>query len=494
MKAPTLLLSLALASLMGATATAAPGEVGAEAPDEIWVASYDGPASIDDRPLDMDVAPDGGRVYVTGQSAGASLDYATVAYDPATGAQVWEARYDAGAYEYASALTVSPGGGRVYVTGRSKGSDDNGIFDYATVAYDAETGAEIWVARYDGPEHGADSAATVETSPDGSRLYVTGWSLGANDANDFATVAYDAATGAELWVTRYDGPSAEADEAFGLAVGPEGTRIYVTGRTKRPGSDRDYATIAYNATTGAPVWVSFFTSPGERHESPATVRVSPNGARVYVTGGATYSGTGRDFITVAYDALTGDQVWAVRYDGPKSETDTARALVLSPDGSTLYVSGRSIWFKRNGDSSALQPDECPWCPHIRAGTWDYATVAYDASTGAQLWVARLHEGKDADSSPSLAVAPDGSRLYLAGIRGTYPYTGREADDYVTVSYNAATGAKVWMDMYDGTANDYDTADAIAISPDGSRLFVTGRSTRLVGGRDITTIAYDLTPG
>ena len=53
-------------------------------------------------------------MFVTGQSKGAtpdtdSSDYLTAAYNAATGAQLWTARYNGpGTYDYAQAVAVSP--------------------------------------------------------------------------------------------------------------------------------------------------------------------------------------------------------------------------------------------------------------------------------------------------------------------------------------------------------------------------------------------------
>ena len=47
----------------------------------------------------------------------------------------------------------------MYVTGRSVGSGTN--LDYATVAYDAATGDQGWVARYDGPANGEHVQAKI---------------------------------------------------------------------------------------------------------------------------------------------------------------------------------------------------------------------------------------------------------------------------------------------------------------------------------------------
>src|SRR5437867_4313849 len=66
----------------------------------------------------------------------------------------------------------------------------------------------LGVAIYDGGDD--DAASDVVVSPDGSHVYVTGWSgsstpPGSYPNYDYATVAYDVATGTQSWVARYDG-------------------------------------------------------------------------------------------------------------------------------------------------------------------------------------------------------------------------------------------------------------------------------------------------
>src|SRR5262249_6186918 len=62
----------------------------------------------------------GDAVYVTGSSdanSAISPDYATIAYNAATGATLWVSRYNGYSNDYAAAVTVSPGGDAAYVTG-----------------------------------------------------------------------------------------------------------------------------------------------------------------------------------------------------------------------------------------------------------------------------------------------------------------------------------------------------------------------------------------
>jgi hypothetical protein len=75
----------------------------------------------------------------------------------------------------------------VYVTGASRGRHSG--LDYATIAYNAATGARQWIHRYNGPGNGNDEALSVAASPGGRTVYVTGYSTGAASGQDYGTIA-----------------------------------------------------------------------------------------------------------------------------------------------------------------------------------------------------------------------------------------------------------------------------------------------------------------
>jgi hypothetical protein len=90
---------------------------------------------------------------------------------------------------------VSPDSATVIVTGSRTDAPDQPVDqDYATVAYDALTGAHLWTRRYDGPSNGEffpiDAGRALVISPDGSTAFVTGGSAGTTTRRDYATVAY----------------------------------------------------------------------------------------------------------------------------------------------------------------------------------------------------------------------------------------------------------------------------------------------------------------
>ena len=376
----------------------------------VWTQLYNGPGNDNDSASSVAVSPDGSKVFVTGTSlgSGTSSDYATIAYDAATGQSLWVRRYDGlGQSDTAKAVAVSPDGFKVIVTGWSYGPDTSA--GYATVAYDAATGQSLWTRRYNGPVWmGIDVAFSLAVSPDGSRVFVTGWSdpIGFGLSADYGTIAYDAATGQPQWTQIYNGPDNGFDGAFSVAVAPDGSRVFVTGRSAGSGTSGDYATIAYDAATGQRLWTKRYNGPGNGSDQADSVAVSPDGSKVFVTGSSPGSGSSGDYATIAYDAATGQPLWTKRYNGPGNGSDLALALAVNPD--MVLVTGYST------GSGTLQ---------------DYATISYDAATGQPQWTRRYNgRGNGSDEASSLAVSPDGSEVIV---------TGSSDADYVTIAYSTA---------------------------------------------------------
>jgi outer membrane protein assembly factor BamB len=341
---------------------------------------------------------------VTGYSfdPNTSYDYATVAYDAASGTQRWVARYNGpgNGDDVAYGLAVSRGGATVFVTGYT--SRSNSSKDYATVAYDAATGTQRWAARYKGPGNGDDVPYAVAVGGGGASVFLTGYSAGSNTSFDYATVAYDAASGTRRWVARYDGPGNGNDGAFALAVSLDGVAV-VTGYDWS-GTSFDYATVAYDAANGAQRWVARYNGPGNIDDIATAVGAAPDGATLFVTGYSAGSNTSFDAATVAYDAANGAQRWVARYNGPGNGDDGMYALGVGRHGRTVFVTGYS-----SGSNASF----------------DYATVAYDAVSGTQRRVAKTGPG----SATALGISPEGTALFVTGSVGT------PISDYGTIAYS-----------------------------------------------------------
>ena len=401
----------------------------------LWAARHDGPTEWSDRAYSIALSPDGSRVFVTGaesRKVGNTEvgDFATVAYTATTGAEEWVARYDAGGHDRAAKVVAD--GSRLYVTGSSQGS--SGAGEYATASYDQATGREVWVARYADPAAFGATPTGLATSPDGSRVFVTGSEVldADGESSAFATVAYDAASGSPEWVARSTGPGGGRDQASAVAV--DATRVFVTGGSPGAGGDSDYATVAYDAGTGDELWGSRYDA-ALRSDVPAALAVGPGG--VYVTGSsldapsdgieATVSPFRTDALTVAYDAASGEQAWEQRFASSAHHTkETGVAIALSPDGGRVVVGGYTMPASGGeptnpttfGGCSSSKGDEGSIAGSDRMGS--FLTISYGASTGAQEWYATFnastdnHAAVESGEASALAISPDGTRVYVAG--------------------------------------------------------------------------------
>jgi len=278
-------------------------------------------------------------VFVTGYATGTDFetDYVTMAYDAASGSPLWQRRYDGPVHreDDAHVIAVSPNGSTVFVSGDSDGPT---AFDMATVAYDAATGSPIWLARETGVPDSATVPAGMTVSPDGSKVFITATSGATFVGEDFITVAYDAASGSRIWFERYDGPPGDSDAATDLAVSPDGSKVFVTGSSY--GVHRsDFATLAYDAATGEGLWIARYNDPANGYDDPFSMAVSPDGFRVFVAGKVSRDKSSFVMATVAYDAESGSIVWARRYHDFAHISNNAYSVSAAPDGSNVYVSG-----------------------------------------------------------------------------------------------------------------------------------------------------------
>ncbi len=369
--------------------------------NELWAARYNGPGNYFDYAVAIAVDSDG-NVYVTGYGRGdaTQVDYATVKYD-SDGNELWVARYNGpGNFKDDARALAVDSNGNVYVTGKSDG--DGTQEDYATVKYDSD-GNELWVARYNSPANGWDSAYALAVDSDGN-VYVTGVSSGYGTGPDYATVKYDS-DGNEQWVARYNGPGNSWDLAYALAIDSD-ANVHVTGESQGDGTNYDYATVKYD-TDGTELWVARYNGPGNGTDWAKALAIDSAG-NVYVTGYSDGDGTFEDYATVKYDT-DGTELWVARYNGPGNELDWAHAIAVDSDGN-VYVTGVS-----DGDSGSRSQD--------------YATVKY-YSDGNEHWVARYNGPANfGDLARAIAIDSAGNAYVTGESQGDG--TGY---DYATIKY------------------------------------------------------------
>lgn len=367
------------------------------------------------------------------------------------GTRLWAARFDGGSTRSATATGVatSPNGATAYVTGLTTLGGLTPMNAYDTVAYNAATGAVRWVARFHGinGRHAAGNPA-IAVSPDGSKVFVFGHFLnrGGGFRGEFMMLAYDAATGHQLWSTFGQCTL----PARAVVVSPDSSTVYATGS-----NFNGYCTVAYNAATGAVRWQAAYQTGQFIHPTASSLALSPDGSALFVTGTAG---------TVAYTASTGSQLWADHYKQRWRRSNNH--VAVSPDGSTVFVAGAS-------KLPATAPEH-------------FLTVAYNAGTGAQLWATQASPSSFDSFPNSIAVSPDGSKVFVAGAALT---NGTLLGQYVTIAYNAGTGTPVWVRHSANSGGNFATLPSLALSPDGSAVFLAGSSQEANGQFGYQVIAY-----
>jgi hypothetical protein len=212
---------------------------------------------------------------------------------------------------------------------------------------------------------------------------------------DYGTIAYDAATG-----RRRGAPATQRRQRPGPRhlISPSDV-VYVTaGVCRRP------------ATTTPPSPTTATGKPGvARHNgapartSSLTIAVSRTASR-YITGGSHGKTSRIDFATVGHNAATGKQLWAGRYNGPANLNDSGAGIAVSPDNATVVVTGGS-----KGKAGQYDPD--------------WATIAYNAKTGAGRWTKRYGRASTADISTAVIIDPGAGTVYVTGLVGGFKEDG-----------------------------------------------------------------------
>lgn len=367
---------------------------------------------------------------------------ATAAAPPAVHAQchdfrqaLFEGQGGVSGLENPVAVAASPDGRHVYVAGLM--GDSVAVFEH-----DPLTDSLEWVdVVVDGVEgvDGLDGASSIALSPDGRHVYATG-----EIGGSVVVFSRDAATGVLGFVEVRESPAVGIDHLDGatdVEVSPDGRHVYVAGR-----NDDAIAVFSRNATSGS---LGFLGGPRDGVggvdglDGATSLAVSADGRHVYA------AGLDDDAVAVfARDAGTGALAFVEsQRDGVGAVEGLAAAIAVSlaPDGSRLYLAG--------ADDDAV------------------AVFDRDPATGALSFVGSWADGAGGvdglDAVNDVLVSPDGLWVHAAGY----------LDDAVAVFARNALGVALGFReaVLDGVG-DVDGlrgASALAASPEGDRLYVTG---------------------
>jgi 6-phosphogluconolactonase (cycloisomerase 2 family) len=337
------------------------------------------------------------------------------------------------------AVAVSPDGRNVYAVGPS--SDTLAVF-----ARDAATGALTQLETQKDGFGGVDGlagASALVVSPDGAHVYVVGM-------RDDAVAAFvrDPETGALTFLEAQKEGTAGVEGlryARAIAISPDGAFLYAAGQL----SDA-IAVFKRNGLTG---WLTFVevqrqgTRGVDGIAGPLALAVSPDGAHLYAASGD------QSAVTVfARDKATGRlTLREVEADqGNDLGISGIHSVAVSPDGDFVYATGQNddavAIFRRNRRTGMLTFTE------VVAQGLDGVDGLYGA-----LWV---------------TVSPDGKRVYVAST----------IDNAVAAfDRDRKTGGLTFLQKAKGAPGRDCLAFArgVAVSPDGTGVYVAGASSNAV---------------
>jgi DNA-binding beta-propeller fold protein YncE len=426
----------------------------------------------------------------------------------------WLAREFGHGPDTSAGMAMSPNGSVVFVAAASSGR-------FGVAAHDTATGAALWSVHVPrAPRDLAEFAEAMTVSPDGARVFVTGDAEETVDTRSIVTVALDASTGALVWRSRVSVGQGNQAIPNGLAIAPDGSRLYViAARSGAGGSDFwDYLTAAVDTSDGSTQWKATFAGKAGRADIPRGVGVSPDGARVFVTGTSIGVSTGRDIVTVAYAAAAGHRAWLSRTGGPLD--DEAAGLAVTPDAKFVYVSGtlrantpdadvmtvvlgtdgggtiRRLRFDSGAEDVAKAVTVTGDGAHafvVGESDGDFVTLSYGVARDP-LWTAMFGRAGLTDAAAAVATSPDGARVYVAGRseNGVFSCEGDVIGAvYAIVAYDAAGGHEAWSATYKGESKrDPDSATSVAVGSAGGSVFVSGTSDEgCRSAPEVATLAY-----
>lgn len=221
------------------------------------------------------VADANGNVYVHGYADEGNYDYVTIKYN-SSGRQ-WVRTYDHGndyEYVYDGELVKVDGAGNVYAGGHTYVSGN--YYDFLVVSY-TPSGTLRFASTYNGPYDYYDYCYGMDVDPSGNS-YLTGYGYTSSSSSyDYIVASFDT-NGNFRWANNYHNYSYD----YGRSVAYGAGRVYVTGYSYGSGTYYDVATVAFDAATGAQQWANRFGSSGTVYDYGYSVAADDYGA--YVAG------------------------------------------------------------------------------------------------------------------------------------------------------------------------------------------------------------------
>lgn len=317
-----------------------------------------------------------------------------------------------------------------------------------------EDRCETWSAIHKGGRNETLKGNFPEEPKDvavaGSAVYITGESFDGGLDSALFILKYSSKDGTLLWETRYDGRNSVEgfDYDSGEALTVSGGSVFVTGyRNSHEFANGDLVVGAFDRKRGKKQWVVAVTKGRSRG---ADITTSNDGSVVFITGNVRHDNR-RKLVVAALDARNGKLLWKV-HEEATSEKGKVYGTELTAGENRLFVQGRVRHSRRD---------------------YDYVTLAYDISrTRPDLaWRTFTHSAAPGyGHESSMALAPDGSRLYVGGSHQVFKEGTATAATY---ALDATDGSVLWVNEVINPKTQYQSGYDLTLSPEGNTVYVVG---------------------
>ena len=382
--------------------------------------------------------------------------------------------------------------GSLYVAGYAANNGtytDGTIIKYNSSGATSTSWGVNGIATYNGG-YGYDQYFDQIIFDASGNLYAVGENVLDNNFNNarWNIVSYDSSghlrDGGSVWgtsgVVSFTPTGGNSDAAYAMARDSAGN-VYVAG-TESPTFGNTNIMIRKYDSTGAldTTWASsgvyIYANPSNSNDTPQALALAPDGS-LYVGGYTNISGQQSNFIVIKLDSTGATSTsWATNgvytYNGTANGVEIVNALALAPDGS-LYVGGRTDVTGQSQNAIVVKLDPTG------------ATSTSWAANGVYTYNNTTNTG---DLVNTLALAPDGS-LYVGG----YFFNFSNANLSVVKLDSTGATSTGWATQgrytYVGPNGGDTVANALALAPDGS-LYVGGYQSTTNYGHDGVLIKLD----
>jgi sugar lactone lactonase YvrE len=383
----------------------------------------------------------------------------------------------------------------------SAGTADTGAWDLDNAAYNGSP----WNWFYLGDQNGGTDFDSVVFKPDGTKMYALG-------SQTRVVYEYDLNT---AWVVT----TASYVQSFSVGTQetnpqamyfkPDGTKMYVVGTTADAVFQYDLST-AWDLSTAS--YVQSF-SVSSQETNPTSLSFKTDGTRMYVAGltnnrlymynlstawdisTASYSGSNASMSTTGtpsniYFKDDGTKLYKLTITGSRLYTYTLSTAwtvsSMSYDGSTYSFPmpngtekrPQGVYFKSDGTAFYIVGDDTACVWKVDVSTaWDLSTASFSFPTTDYFNIV------NEETSPTgLFLSPDGTRMYITGTLG-------DAVRQYSLSTAGDVGSQSFVQSFSVSAQET-FPSSVFFKPDGTKMYVLGDTGDDVNQYNLST-AWDI---